>query len=227
MRKLNLLAHASATRKQGRLIGALIDVTPEFVVAETRSLMLQEMNHRVRNLFAVIASLVSIGARSHSDIKSFATDVRDRIISLGRAHSLSSQGGLQSPISLIELLDTMLLSYRERTKIDLQGRNIQIPEEILTPLAMILYEWATNAAKHGVLGPREGTLQIHWFIDTTGIAIHWKEVGKDLALVPTSAGFGTQLVASSAQQIKGSITCETDAETYHLTLTFPLSVRKN
>ncbi len=56
-----------------------IDVSPNYALAETRELMLREMNHRVKNLFAIIGGMISAGSRTHRDIGVFATDMRDRI----------------------------------------------------------------------------------------------------------------------------------------------------
>ncbi|GAA3265750.1 hypothetical protein GCM10020258_33860 [Sphingomonas yabuuchiae] len=90
------------------MVGVSIDVTAEYAIAETRELMLREMNHRVKNLFAIISGIVSAASRSHDDVTEMADDVRERIATLGRAHSLASPAGEQQAIPLAALVDATI-----------------------------------------------------------------------------------------------------------------------
>ncbi len=87
-----------------RLVGVSIDVTTEREATNTREIMLREMNHRVKNLFAIIGGMITAGSRTHSDVRAFSRGMRERIAALGRAHSLAAPSGEQYAIDLGELL---------------------------------------------------------------------------------------------------------------------------
>ncbi|MCB8835038.1 sensor histidine kinase, partial [Escherichia coli] len=137
-----------ADSRPARLVGVSIDVTPEYAVAETRELMLREMNHRVKNLFAIVGGMVTAASRSHDDVRTFANDLRERIAALGRAHSLASPTGEQQAISLAGLVDATLAPYRDHAGIEMTGPNVLVSRDCLSPLALMLHEWATNSVKY-------------------------------------------------------------------------------
>ncbi|WP_210419282.1 CheR family methyltransferase [Acetobacter vaccinii] len=205
------------------LVGATIDVTPEYTLAEARSVLLQEMNHRVKNLFAIIASMVTISARSHSDISVYAQNFRDRIVALGRAHALSVQSDTSDVISLKTLVKTMTDSHNhENGKIFINGPDVFLHSNVLSPLAMILHEWTTNSSKYGVLSCLEGTLTISWRNDSENLNLTWREVCSHPIEKTEKIGFGTTLIISSARQIKAKISKEIKENIYILKIQIPL-----
>lgn len=192
-----------------RLVGATIDLTAEYAVAETRGLMLREMNHRVKNLFAVVSGMIAVAGRSHNDVRSYGADLRERIAALGRAHSLASPSGEeQQTFSLRTLIETTTAAYAGQSAILIEGPQIDIDRNSLSPLALILHEWTTNAAKYGVLGPRAGTLRVRWALSADGIDLLWDEDGDDTIDAGDGSGFGTLLVTTSVRQLGARISRE-------------------
>jgi two-component system CheB/CheR fusion protein len=208
-----------------RLVGALIDTTAEYKLAETRGLMLREMNHRVKNLFAVVSGMIAAAARSHVDVRSYSEDLRERIAALGRAHSLAApSGGEEQAISLRTLIETTTAAYTGRSDIRVEGPEVGIERSSLSSLALILHEWTTNAAKYGVLGPRSGTLCVRWTLGAEGIELVWEEIGADTLEVDEGAGFGTLLVSTSVRQLGASVSQNTHEGHFRLRLLLPGSV---
>lgn len=208
-----------------RLVGATIDMTAEYTVAETRGLMLREMNHRVKNLFAVVSGMIAAAGRSHEDVRSYSEDLRERIAALGRAHSLAAPSGCEEQtIALRTLIETTTAAYAGRSEILVEGPDIGIERSCLSSLALILHEWTTNAAKYGVLGPRAGTLRVQWTLAADGIELIWDEVGADTLEVAEGSGFGTLLVATSVRQLGARISRDVHEGRFCLRLQLPGSV---
>ncbi|MFE8584231.1 CheR family methyltransferase [Sphingomonas sp. NCPPB 2930] len=184
-----------------RMVGVSIDVTAEYAIAETRELMLREMNHRVKNLFAIISGIVSAAARSHEDVTELADDVRERIATLGRAHSLASPAGEQQAIELRALVEATIAPYSGQSKIAIDGPRLLVDRRCLSPLALILHEWATNSVKYGALAHRLGELSIHWTLAGGTLSIEWVETGGSPTDSDAAHGFGTLLVQTSSRQL--------------------------
>jgi two-component system CheB/CheR fusion protein len=210
-----------------RLVGVSIDVTPEYALAETRELMLREMNHRVKNLFAIVSGMISAGARSHDDVKRFANDMRERIAALGRAHSLAAPAGALQSIDLAELVEATLAPYRDHANIRISGPSVKIHRTCLSPLALMLHEWATNSVKYGALGAATGELSVVWSPVLGGVAVDWRETADRPVSVESGTGFGTILVQTSSRQLGVTVTRSAEDRTFAINIHLPAKVLAN
>lgn len=204
-----------------RIVGVCIDVSPEYALAETRDLMLREMNHRVKNLFAIIGGMISAGARTHREIGVFATDMRDRISALGRAHSLADPSDGQGMSDLAGLIGATLRPYRDHVPTVIEGPLVAINWRHVSSLAMILHEWATNSVKYGALGSDDGALSVTWDRQEEGLVLEWCERMARVAEPRPGRGFGTLLVEMSLRQLEATVTRSHDASAYRITLHLP------
>ncbi len=207
-----------------RLVGVSIDVTPEFALAETRDLMLREMNHRVKNLFAIISGMISAGARHHDQVRPFAADMRERIAALGRAHSLASPAGVQEAIDLAELVRSTLQPYADHAEISIAGPRVVVARRLLSSLALVLHEWATNAVKYGALGQEQGQLRVGWRVADGRLIVEWVERGGNPVTEASGSGFGTLLVETSARQLQAEFTRDMAPGQLRLELSMPSEV---
>jgi two-component system, chemotaxis family, CheB/CheR fusion protein len=91
-------------------------VTAENELAEARELMLSEMNHRVKNLFAMMGGIPRIAARKHETTKALIDDVGGRVLALGNAHTLVSNQLRTKPLEMHELVETMVARIRGQLK---------------------------------------------------------------------------------------------------------------
>lgn len=204
-----------------RIVGVCIDVSPEYALAETRDLMLREMNHRVKNLFAIIGGMISAGARTHRDIGIFASDMRDRISALGRAHSLADLSDGQGMSDLAGLIGATLRPYRDHVPTVIEGPLVTVNWRHVSSLAMILHEWATNSVKYGALGSDDGSLSVTWDRGPDGLVLDWRERMARIPEPRPGRGFGTMLVEMSLQQLEATVTRSHDASEYRITLHLP------
>ncbi len=209
-----------------RLVGVSIDVTADYALAETRELMLREMNHRVKNLFAVIAGMITVAARSHGDVREFADDIRRRIAALGSAHSLASPAGQPHAIGLDDIVETTLAPYRDHTRIEIDGPVVALDRSCLSPLALILHEWATNSIKYGALGSNgEHGLKVEWRAGSDGVIVTWTEDAAGLeGVMPGGRGFGSVLVETSVRQLRGELNRTVTDRSFGIEIRLPAGV---
>jgi len=218
-------------RKAVRLSGVLSDNTHQHVLEEAQQLLTRELNHRVKNLFAIANGMVSLTARTAKDPKEMATALRGRLSALSRAHELvqpPTVGSLHSGGELLlgYLIEAVLAPYFETHKdhIRIEGPPIRVGSQTTTALALVFHELATNAAKHGCLSVHEGHLVIHWTLEGGQVRLDWTETGgPSIETPPGFQGFGHQLTQRSiAGQLGGTLEREWRHEGLCAHMTFPL-----
>ncbi|MGE5952460.1 MAG: CheR family methyltransferase, partial [Qipengyuania vulgaris] len=165
--------------RTNKFIGVTIDITAEHSQLEQRELMIREMNHRVKNLFSIISAMVSISARDTNDVNDFASDLRSRIHALGRSHSLTNDPtvGGAGAVALRSLVNTVVDPARAGQDVKLEGEDVEVPNSQITSVALILHEWATNAAKYGALSINDGCLEVEWQVTDGKLTLAWREFG--------------------------------------------------
>ena len=169
-------------------------------------LLARELNHRVKNLFAVVLAIVQMSARDKPEAKPVTDAIDARIRALLTAHEVS-QGELERELASLEaLIDTTLAPYRSQTQTaSVSGPEILLPAKRITPLGLILHELTTNAVKYGAWA-NGGTIDVFWTEANNLVKLTWRESGVPLDGEPTRRGFGSMLMDSAARQFGGSVT---------------------
>ncbi|WP_165982315.1 HWE histidine kinase domain-containing protein [Dankookia rubra] len=172
---------------------------------ERQTLLMREVDHRAKNALAVALSLAQLAPRAVSPDQ-FATVLVGRIAAMARAHSLLSETAW-SGSDVRAVAEGELSPYAGR--VALAGPTAHLVVEVVQPMAMLLHELATNAAKHGALSGPEGRVSLSWrFTDPDGgLQFTWKESGgPPLAGEPPHRSFGSRLITQLVErQIGGSI----------------------
>ncbi len=174
-------------------------------------LLINELNHRVKNTLATVQSIASQTLR-HTDNPAEAIDkFSARLVSLGRTHNVLSDEKWESA-QVRELVDGALAPYagRDGTRIRAAGPDLRLAPRSALTVAMALHDLATNAAKYGALSSARGQVYVDWSAaDTTGqFRLTWREVGGPPVTAPVRSGFGSKLIESGTDQIGGSATLE-------------------
>lgn len=200
---------------------------PVLAAARDRAdLLARELNHRVKNLFAVILAIVKLSLRDFPEARPFAESVVARIQALLKAHEIS-QGELGAPsVALAELIETTLAPYRSPDLVaTLSGPGISLDTRSITPIGLVLHELTTNAIKYGGWSKPGGRIEIAWTEDAGMVVLSWREFGVPGAPAPEPEperqGFGSQLMTSSARQLGGSIERQFTADGAVVTIRFP------
>lgn len=194
-----------------RWIGTCTDIHEQKADAERLDVLSRELNHRIKNIFAVIGGLIATTIRTKPEFKATAAELRDRVLSLGRAHDfVRSRGGNPVPhphARLRGLLDALLAPYQdaEGQRIAIHGEDVAIDDRSATPLALFVHELATNAVKYGALAEGGGRIDVIIRHGET-IEIEWIETGGPPVKKPASSGFGSSLIEMSVvRQLGGTL----------------------
>ena len=166
--------------------------------ADLRQRMLnEELNHRVKNILAVIKSLIGQPNPQHRTLEEYLTILRGRIAALAIAHDQIVRG--EGGGFLKDLLEAELQPYRDQVvEIVLDGPAVWIDTSAFSVLALVFHEMATNAAKYGPLSLSNGKLSVTWTAgDRDGCVIVWREEGGPLVETPKRKGFGSILISRS------------------------------
>ncbi|GAB5374538.1 MAG: hypothetical protein AcusKO_10000 [Acuticoccus sp.] len=205
------------------------DITDKMELAERQRTMSRELNHRVKNLFAVIRALTKLTARGQRDIATLVDNLDRRISALAAAHIVSLGHETVDGAPLDEILHAVLSAYPPTpAALSLDGPTLRLSQERVTPMGLILNELATNALKHGAWSTTGGHIAVRWRVrEAEGgflLAIRWTETAPGFAAPDTSAsGFGTQLIDLSVRQLGATMRHSWGAEGLDLMLTLEVT----
>ena len=178
------------------------------VVGEARDradLLARELNHRVKNLFAVVLAIIQMSAKDKPEAKPVTDVISQRVRALLTAHEVS-QGELDRELASLEtLIETTLAPYRSDSQpATIEGPEVLLPAKRITPLGLVLHELTTNAVKYGAWSDG-GKIDITWKWIGDCIRLTWRESGVSLDGAPERKGFGSLLMESAARQFGGSV----------------------
>jgi PAS domain S-box-containing protein len=216
----------------GKIVGAskiARDITELKKARERQLLLLREMSHRVNNLFALSGSIVGLSARSAKSPRELADSTRARLSALARAHALTFSDGLggAAPPSttLHSLVRTIVAPFNEaeHPRIVIAGIDSAVSGSAVTSFALLLHEFATNAAKYGALSSDTGSIEVVFAEEDQSIVVHWTERGGPTVKPPTGVlGFGDVLSRIAvSEQLHGEITRDWRPEGLAIRLSIP------
>jgi len=186
--------------------GALVEVLLRFneLMAEERAkadvrqrMLNEELNHRVKNILAVIKSLIGHPVQEGRSLKDYVDSLKGRIQSLAHAHDQVIRGDGGGELS--DLLTAELSPYRHSVgNVALDGPTVWMDARAFSVMALVLHELATNAAKYGALSSTAGHLGVTWsFLANGDCEVLWQESGGPPVAPPSREGFGTALIDRS------------------------------
>ena len=208
-RSIAIVGRRIATPRAERVLGVLFDVTKEQDAKNVREMMLREMNHRVKNMFSIISSMVRMAGRQAENVPDLVEGVQTRINALARSHDLTQKTPSGRKFGLEDAIRASLAPYRSDQELSPGGPDIPVATQELTSLSLLLHEWSTNAAKYGVLGHAPGRLEVSWRRDGRFVELVWNEIHEArVEQDDGAAGFGSTLVQLSAVQLGGTVSVD-------------------
>jgi PAS domain S-box-containing protein len=208
----------------GAIVGAskiARDITERKRAHEQERLLIREMNHRIKNLFAVASSIISLSARDADTAQALKTRATERLAALARVHTLTlarhgqADSALAMPTTLHGLIKAILAPYEEgpggTQRILLSGEDVPLSTSATTSFALLVHEFATNAAKYGALSEQHGTVAIDTEPRSDRLIVTWTERQGPTVTPPTSAeGFGSYLTKATVRTLEGHIAYDWD-----------------
>lgn len=220
-----IIALAFGYRLIVRNAQAEIEAAQAAQLAEARDradLLAGELNHRVKNLFAVVLAIVQMSARDSPEAKPVVGRIADRIRALLTAHEVTQGSGGKSAATLGRLVETTLAPYcSDELRARLDGPEVPLSSDSATPLGLVLHEMTTNAVKYGAWAHR-GEIAVEWRVEGGTVFVEWRETGAPTVPPPEREGFGTMLMTSSARQLGGTIERRFEPEGVAVDIAFPL-----
>lgn len=183
-----------------RMAGVSLDITARKAAEERQRLLLDELNHRVKNTLAAVQSIALQTSRAAEDGAGFEAAFIARIHALARVHDLLTKVAWEGA-SLAEVLAQTLAPYQARRgaeRVVFFGPDVRLGPNAAVTLAMAFHELATNAAKYGALSAETGGIEVTWRtergVGEEALEIVWIESGGPPVVQPTRRGFGTQFL---------------------------------
>ena len=207
--------------EQGGIIewfGAASDVTARKQAEEHLHLVVNELNHRVKNNLAMMQAIAAQTFRNSEGLAQAEASFSARIMALARANDLLTQEGWFD-LSLEEVIDSVIRPHcgGEPARCIIAGPPVRLSAKTLLSLSMGFHELATNAVKYGAWSTASGAVQVTWKIDGEGKArrllLEWRERGGPKVAVPRRRGFGSRLIERGlAAELEGKVALRFEPE---------------
>jgi PAS domain S-box-containing protein len=206
--------------EKGEVVGAskiARDISEPKRARERRELLLREMDHRVKNLFSLAISVLNLSGRSAGSVTEVVRSAGDRLSALARAHALTLSHGPKDvpqaakPATLHSLIQAITAPHDARfdsdgSRFSVIGCDMEISGPVISSLALLLHEFATNSTKYGALSTTAGRIQIHCANHGETLVVTWTERGGPEVVPPTgNNGFGDFLVRTTIAGLGGEI----------------------
>ena len=177
-------------------------------------LLIGELNHRIKNVFALTSGMVNLTAREAQTTQAMREELTGRLQALAHAHELIRPAITNEAIShavgsLRDLVGAILRPHADGRvhPPEHDGPDVALGPQATTSLALVLHEMTTNAVKYGALSVPMGRLSIGWTIDGNRIVLVWRESDGPEVRAQGGKGFGGRLIEMSVTgQLRGTIT---------------------
>ena len=204
------------------------DITTRKEAEERQKLLIDELNHRVKNTLATVQSLATQTARGASSPEEFRQSFEGRLIALSHAHDQLTRRHWQSA----DLRDLILAATAphvsaERNPVVIQGEAVTLLPRAALTLSLAFHELTTNAAKYGALLSPSGRIEVQWRLHRAQpnpvLRIEWQEQGGPPVAAPARYGFGSRFIVHSiASELKGHTKLDYDEGGLRCTIEIPL-----
>jgi two-component sensor histidine kinase len=223
---LRLLLEQAGIDAEVLLAQAGIDAKEREAADKLQKLILEELHHRIKNTLATVSAIAAQSLRTATSIEHGQHAIEGRLVALGRAHDLL----LQARWSNADFANTIrgaTAPYDNEGvgRFSIAGPDFKITSGAVIALAMTLNELCTNTTKFGALSVPAGSIDIVWKIDKAvqRLQLTWSERGGPPVRAPSRQSFGTRLIESLGQQLKGQVQLAYDPSGFVYTLGVPMT----
>jgi len=206
-----------------RLAGVSLDITERKRAEERQKLLVNELNHRVKNSLATVQSIAAQTLRSVAAPEFFRDAFETRLIALSHTHDLLTRESWAGA-SLREVFDIELhaMAGEDRVSFTYPG-DVRLNPKAAVALGMGIHELATNAVKYGALSTPEGRVTVDWAIEDGVLRLVWTESGGPTVTPPARRGFGARLLERGlAAELSGGVELTYDAAGLVCLMALPL-----
>jgi two-component sensor histidine kinase len=217
-----------------QMIGVNWDATVQKEQEQRLSHLAAEMDHRVKNAFAVMRAMINIGRSSNNDKESFAETLKAQVDAMATAHALSAQMARSSQdanatVVLSSIFETALEPWMRisQSKVALScDKGIRLTPMRVSAMSMLIYELVTNAVKYGALGDDNGSLAVEAHLsDDQILTVSWTEETPRFIVDQSKPfeGFGSMLINHCARTLGATLDRDVRDGRLKIVLTMPYS----
>ncbi len=202
---MRILPYRTPDSNVDGIIVTFVDVTSIAQAEQHQQLLVDELNHRVKNMLTVVISMASQTLRRSDTLEEFEKSYMGRVHALSTAYSLLSNEGWQTVLLKALLVEELQPFFSpDHSNIVLEGPHVLLEPRAALSLGMATHELTTNAVKHGALSAPEGIVQIAWHVEQSPggeiLVLNWSEANGPSVLPPTRKGFGMTLIERGLKQ---------------------------
>jgi PAS domain S-box-containing protein len=206
----------------GASIGILVTDLTSQRHQEHLKLLVEELNHRVKNTLASVQSIAQQTLRKTRNTEQFVASFSGRIQALARVHTMLSQMTWQGADLRALIHDQVLLGPIDETRLTAWGPTVMLDPQLALHLAMVVHELGTNSCKYGALSSPTGWVTASWTVDGRQLRLSWVERGGPAVTAPKRQGFGTAFIEQSVKSHQGDAKMLSEAEGVTWTISLPL-----
>jgi PAS domain S-box-containing protein len=218
------LSAALIPGKTDQIVVHVYDITDRRRAEEHQRLLINELNHRVKNTLAIVQSIAQQSFRGGVPTAAAKAAFEARLAALSAAHNILTERSWQSA-SMGELVARIVapLAGGGSDRFIVEGPEIQLQPRTAVSLALALHELGTNAVKYGALTERAGRVEIRWLVEAERLKLVWRERGGPPVVEPGQRGFGSRLLERGlAADLGGTVRIRFDPEGVVCTMDAPL-----
>jgi two-component sensor histidine kinase len=203
----------------------LVDISERKRAENAQKILIDELNHRVKNTLATVQSLASQTARHAPNLEEFVPTFTGRLLGLARAHDLLTQRSWQN--APFGKLVHDIVAPMSGGRVTTEGSQVDLDPRTALSVTMVLNELLTNAAKYGALSVPEGSVSLTWRIlpseERSRLECEWRERGGPNVAPPKRRGFGTRLMERCIEHdLAGEFDLVFEPEGVRCRIEFPL-----
>jgi PAS domain S-box-containing protein len=186
--------------------GVVMDVTERRRAEEHQRLLINELNHRVKNSLAIVQGLAQQSFKADAASKNARQAFEGRLAALAAAHDLLTRQSWQSA-DLRGIVEGVVAPYAGGSnRFAVEGPELALPPKVAVSLALGLHELCTNAAKYGALSAPEGEVRVVWAAEAGRLRLEWREAGGPPVAAPATRGFGTRMIERGlSTELRGKV----------------------
>jgi PAS domain S-box-containing protein len=208
---------------------SFVDLTRQKQEQAQSTMMIDELNHRVKNTLATVQSIVWQALRKASDPEAIRESIESRLFALSRSHDLLTRENWEGA-GLLDLVKEAMAPFgvaNGRTeRFVITGRNIRLPPNVTLALGIAFHELATNAVKYGAFSNEAGSILLGWTIEPAPagdrLILRWQEKDGPPVTPPTRKGFGSRVIERGLpHELQGTVNLDYQADGVVCTINIP------
>ncbi|WP_293345257.1 HWE histidine kinase domain-containing protein [Phenylobacterium sp.] len=192
-----------------RMVGTNMDITDRKVAEQHQRLLINELNHRVKNTLAIVQGIAWQSFRPSGMAKSAVEAFEGRLAALSTAHDVLTRQSWEAASIGSIVAEAVAPHHAGDGRLTAEGPPVDLEPKTAVALGLAMHELATNAVKYGALSTPTGRVEVRWTADAGFLRLTWRESGGPTVSTPVRRGFGARLLEHGlAEELRGAVRLE-------------------